>query len=307
LDVRAKATEFAAFLRPERRAALANMLGIPEATIMALPMVGYSPRGFHQERFESPCYTFSEVDGVGDIVGIVCRYADGAKPSLPVSHRGLHVPLGWRDRDGPVFLVEGPSDTLAMTAMGLSAIGRASNTGGVDPLAQLLPDVPISRHIVVVGEYDPNDKGRWPGREGAEATAAGLQDKLGRPVQWVLPPRGFKDVRAWANAQNLRMDCLDEWVDAGQRLLSLIIDHFITANPALQPLVAGADLPLETPWPDPPAAEAFYGLAGRIVRAIEPASEADPAALLVQTLVAFGNVIGRGAYFEVEADTSIAC
>jgi hypothetical protein len=57
-----------------------------------------------------------------------------------------------------------------------------------------------------------------------------------------------------------------------------------------------------TPWPDPPAREAFYGLPGDIVRAIEPASEADPAALLVQELIAFGNVIGRGAYFTVEAD-----
>ena len=56
------------------------------------------------------------------------------------------------------------------------------------------------------------------------------------------------------------------------------------------------------PWPEPPAAEAFHGLSGRIVRTIEPASEADPAALLVQTLVAFGNVIGRAAHFTVESD-----
>jgi hypothetical protein len=56
------------------------------------------------------------------------------------------------------------------------------------------------------------------------------------------------------------------------------------------------------PWSDPPGAEAYYGLADDIVRVIEPASEADPAALLVQALVAFGNVIGRGAHFEDEAD-----
>jgi hypothetical protein len=39
------------------------------------------------------------------------------------------------------------------------------------------------------------------------------------------------------------------------------------------------------PWPDPPGEEAFFGLAGRIVRVIEPASEADPSALLIQVLV----------------------
>ncbi len=55
-------------------------------------------------------------------------------------------------------------------------------------------------------------------------------------------------------------------------------------------------------WPKPPAEEAFYGLAGELVRRIEPHSEADPAALLVQMLVAFGNVIGRTAYFRVEGD-----
>jgi hypothetical protein len=42
--------------------------------------------------------------------------------------------------------------------------------------------------------------------------------------------------------------------------------------------------------------EAFHGLAGEIVRRIEPHTEADPAALLFQLLAAFGNIIGRGAY-----------
>src|SRR5262249_24187952 len=56
------------------------------------------------------------------------------------------------------------------------------------------------------------------------------------------------------------------------------------------------------PWPDPPAEEAYQGLAGEIVRRIEPASEADPAALLVQALGAFGNVIGREPHLVVEGD-----
>jgi hypothetical protein len=56
------------------------------------------------------------------------------------------------------------------------------------------------------------------------------------------------------------------------------------------------------PWPAPPGDEAFHGLAGRIVRTIEPASEADPVGLLVQVLVMFGNAIGRSPHFRVEAD-----
>ncbi len=55
-------------------------------------------------------------------------------------------------------------------------------------------------------------------------------------------------------------------------------------------------------WPRPLATEALYGLAGEVVGLIEPASEADPAAILIQTLACFGNVIGHGAHFVVEAD-----
>ena len=47
------------------------------------------------------------------------------------------------------------------------------------------------------------------------------------------------------------------------------------------------------PWPDPMAEAGWYGLAGEIVRAIEPHSEADPMAILGQLLVAFGNMVGR--------------
>ena len=47
---------------------------------------------------------------------------------------------------------------------------------------------------------------------------------------------------------------------------------------------------------------AFYGLAGEIVRLIEPHSEADPFALLIQILAAFGNCAGRAAHFKVEGD-----
>ncbi len=56
------------------------------------------------------------------------------------------------------------------------------------------------------------------------------------------------------------------------------------------------------PWPAPLAAECFYGLAGDIVRAIEPHSEADPVAILFQLFAATGSAIGHGPYFTAEAD-----
>jgi hypothetical protein len=53
------------------------------------------------------------------------------------------------------------------------------------------------------------------------------------------------------------------------------------------------------PWPVM-AEAAFHGILGKIVRAIEPESEADPAAMLVMSVVAFGNKCGRAPYFQVE-------
>jgi hypothetical protein len=47
---------------------------------------------------------------------------------------------------------------------------------------------------------------------------------------------------------------------------------------------------------------AFYGLSGEIVRTIEPHSEADPVALLIQFQTLAGNLIGRTAYYRVEDD-----
>ena len=55
--------------------------------------------------------------------------------------------------------------------------------------------------------------------------------------------------------------------------------------------------------PAPPDPAAFHGLAGQLVHAIQPHSEADPVALLIQTLTAFGIYIGRTAHFTVEGDT----
>lgn len=60
--------------------------------------------------------------------------------------------------------------------------------------------------------------------------------------------------------------------------------------------------PPEEHWPAPLAETAYHGLAGEVVRTIAPHSEADPAALLIQFLVAVGSCIGRGPHYAVEGD-----
>lgn len=49
-------------------------------------------------------------------------------------------------------------------------------------------------------------------------------------------------------------------------------------------------------WPKPLSKAAYCGLTGEIVKTIEPHTEADPAAILVQLLVACGSAIGSAPY-----------
>jgi hypothetical protein len=60
------------------------------------------------------------------------------------------------------------------------------------------------------------------------------------------------------------------------------------------------DSPLALPqWPDPLGDDAYDGLVGDVVKAIAPQTEADPAGMLVQFLVAFGSVVGHKPYAQV--------
>ncbi|HOG07436.1 MAG TPA: hypothetical protein PK983_05025 [Syntrophales bacterium] len=59
--------------------------------------------------------------------------------------------------------------------------------------------------------------------------------------------------------------------------------------------------PRSVVWPDPLDEAAYYGVIGEWVKLVLPHTEADPAALLFQALLIFGNIVGRNPYFKVEA------
>lgn len=144
-----------------------------------------------------PAWGLPMRDTGGRVIGLQFRRPGGAKFSARGSRLGLFVPARFRARPGEVLIVEGASDAAACTAAGLPAVGRASATHGADLLAELLADVP---EVIVVGENDARP-GRWPGRDGAVKLARDLARAWGRPVRWALPPRQFKDLRAWFNEQ----------------------------------------------------------------------------------------------------------
>ena len=195
-----------------RRAAETGIDRLPELALqlgvsvhaLALLSAGYD------EEFG---WTFPERNAKGWIIGIARRALDGAKLFCKGGRRGLTYCPHWSKRRGVVWVVEGASDVAAALGRGLCCIGRPSNTGGVEMLAEMLR--PLNRRIVVLGENDRKDQARvqehtqshdpncrgcmacWPGRAGAIQTAKALAIAIGRPVGWTLPPRGIKDMREY--------------------------------------------------------------------------------------------------------------
>ena len=75
-------------------------------------------------------------------------------------------------------------------------------------------------------------------------------------------------------------------------------ERYLQGLTALVPLESPS-APQQEPWPTL-APEAYATLAGEFVQSIEPYSEADPVALLINVLVAFGCLVGSGPHFRIE-------
>ncbi len=94
----------------------------------------------------------------------------------------------------------------------------------------------------------------------------------------------------------------DKWERSDYRQRT--ITNSISASPHT-PGKNGRAAPVQG-WPDDLDEAALHGLAGDFVRLVAPETEAHPVALLVQILVAFGNLIGRTGHFVAEADKHFA-
>ena len=87
-----------------------------------------------------------------------------------------------------------------------------------------------------------------------------------------------------------------------------IVGRLLTKNKA-KPAATATDnledleLPPAEPWPSPPMIALRHGILGDLMPRLEPATEADPVALLTTFLVAFGNAAGRGPHAMVSGAT----
>lgn len=137
----------------------------------------------------------------GPVVGIRFRSSFGKnkKWSAKGGREGLFIPCDLDlSKTKRLFLTEGPTDTAAILALGLEAVGRPSCRGGGDACAVIAR----GRDVVVVSDRDE------VGKQGAEHLASSLL-LFASSVKIIKPPATFKDVRAWVRAGATRADILD--------------------------------------------------------------------------------------------------
>ncbi len=214
---------------------LATALALPESVFDLFEEVGVRPDGDHPE---GPCWTFPERDENHRIIGFSVRLFDHKKRSEKDGERGLLIPVGWQDRPGALYLPEGVTDVLALTAAGLAAVGRASVSINPDILIGFInKHVPKGRQIVWIGENDQKPNGDWPGLK-SRGLAVRLAAATGRPIHFALSPGTEKDPRAWLT-KLVGDGC--QWDEVGQRFVECIKPELIEPPPQTGTVPAGDD------------------------------------------------------------------
>ena len=186
----------------KKREDLAEQLRVPVWTLEDM-LVGIGWDKHNGKEFAS----FPAYNPKGKVLGITRRYESGAKKTMKGgSNSGIFMKPYWWKIGGPVYVVEGPSDTAACIGKSLCALGRPSNVGGHEYLLTLIKRRAPDRDVIVVGERDekqPTDdcpdgyhcagcKSCFPGLYGAKVMAQRLK-AVG--ATWRIPIGPYKDMR----------------------------------------------------------------------------------------------------------------
>lgn len=189
-----------------------HRLGVHRAHYDADAILRLAPRDARgADKLRWQCRSWLRCDDVagfplvrrGRVVGIRLRVtATSEKRSLSGGREGAFLPDGIA-AGAPVWISEGPTDAAALLAVGLTAVGRASATGGADAVVELVRSLRPPA-VVVVADNDPGDK-QHVGQRGAAELALRLA-LLVQDVRVCLPPDGTKDSRAAVIAGARRSD-----------------------------------------------------------------------------------------------------
>ena len=213
--------------------------------------------------------------------GLKTALAGGAKAGGYWSPQAL--PAG--DGGGMTLLIgEGVATVLsAREATGQPAVAALS-CGNLSSVARTMRDHYPSAKIVILADLGN-------GEEKAREAALAIGGLLALPGFCADRPEGASDFN-------------DMMLIHGAEAVKRAVESAVPPD-TREPVPSAPDAPGADPagaWPDPMDRAAFHGIAGELVRMIEPDTEADPAAILVQFLAAFGALVGRGPHYRVESD-----
>ena len=187
---------------------------------------------------------------------------------------GGYYGIGTRTGATALCVVEGFATGATVHEATGHPVAVAFNAGNlkavVEAMYERYPDLPL----IVCGDDDPEVEGN-PGRTKATEAAQSVGARLAQPG---------------------RLDKVTDFNDLAQRYGGDAVHAAVDAAKTCEPAEVA-----DGKWPEPPDEAAYYGLAGDIVRTIEPHTESDPVALLLQVLTGFGSVVGPEPHYEVEA------
>ncbi len=232
--------------------------------------------------------TYDYYDAEGTLLYQVCRYEPKAFKQRQPNAKGewtwsvknvqrvlyrLPEVIQAVARGRTIFVVEGEKDANRLQDLGLCATtspGGAGKWGKVDsaPLA--------GAHVVIFPDND--DAGHQHAIEVAQS------------VQSIVASIKVIEVPGLSQKGDVT-----DYLDGGHSADDL--RQLVDAAPLWEPPPMEERATAQWPRPDP---RMFYGIAGEFVRVVEPHTESDPVALLLQFLIAFGNALGRHASFTVE-------
>ena len=201
--------------------------------------------------------------------------------------------------DGERYQWDGPLEPAAVE--GQELVRAVRSLGGAALLARHWPRVAGSRHEIANALAGWLLRAGWSEKDveqfvGAVARAAGDEEAKQRAKDSTATARTMAHgKRATGGPTLARL--------LGRDVVGRLRDLFgvstgLTAYSAFTAYTETGS----AAWPDPLEEPAYHGVVGEFVRMVEPHTEADPAALLVQFLIGIGNLVGRGPHFMAEAD-----
>jgi hypothetical protein len=247
-------------------------------TVRTEPGKDGKPKGFYQRRPDGEGGWINNIEGISKLLYHLPEIVDAPKETT-------------------VWIPEGEKDVETLREHELLA---TTNSGGAGKWPSNCNEVLRGRPVVILPDNDE------PGQNHVQRVANALHGIAASVKILALPGLPEKgDVSDWFGAGGAAGKLFE--------LANLCPEYSIwnqtcsDGQPSDTHQAEAAkpepDFAEPIPWPKPLAEPAFHGLAGEIVRTLEPHSEADPVALLAQLLVGFGAALGRTAHFQVEGST----